>query len=96
MSYSIIIFLSAVAVSLVVLWFLQRRAYNHLVKEGFSPTLPTTRTEGARFLSYCIRILIKKECAGVVPSKRLLMTLWLFVMSYPVIIAFLIIVYLNS
>jgi hypothetical protein len=90
-----IIFMGSITASLVLIWFLQRKAYNYLTKEGFSPVLPTTRSDGACFLSYCIRLLIKKECAGIVPSAKVLMSLWLFVISHPVIIAFLVLLYIK-
>lgn len=91
MSSSMIFFLGSVVFSLILLWYLQRRAYNRLLEEGYSPISPISRTDGARFLWFCITIIISKKNDEIKPNKNLLITLWLFVMSYPVIIILLVV-----
>jgi hypothetical protein len=84
--------MGSVVFSLIVLWYLQQRAYRHLTEEGYYPNLPSSRTDGAIFLWFCLKIILRKEGVEVKPSRKLLITLWLFVMSYPVIIMFLVMV----
>lgn len=91
MPFSVIFFLGSVVLSLALLSYLQRRAYNRLLEEGYSPISPISRSDGASFLWFCIKIISKKESFEIKPSQNLLITLWLFVMSYPLIIMLLVV-----